>query len=152
MENMKAVKIIPPIYLFSSIAIMVLLHFLLPGAKVLALPWSLLGVVPLAFGIFINLSADKSFKKNETTVKPLEKSDRLITTEVFRISRHPMYLGFVGILLGIAMLMGSLTPYIVVLVFAIFMDTVFIRHEEKKLEETFGESWLQYRKKTRRWI
>jgi protein-S-isoprenylcysteine O-methyltransferase Ste14 len=89
---MKAIKIIPPIYLFSAIAIMVLLHFLLPGTKVLALPWNLPGVIPLAFGIIINLSADKSFKKNETTVKPLEKSDRLITKGVFKISRHPMYL------------------------------------------------------------
>jgi protein-S-isoprenylcysteine O-methyltransferase Ste14 len=89
---MKAIKIIPPIYLFSAIAIMVLLHFLLPGTKVLALPWNLPGVIPLVFGIIINLSADKSFKKNETTVKPLEKSDRLITKGVFKISRHPMYL------------------------------------------------------------
>ncbi|MCD4716728.1 MAG: hypothetical protein K8R45_08300, partial [Desulfobacterales bacterium] len=86
---MKALKIIPPIYLFSAIAIMVLFHLLLPGAKVLALPWNLAGVIPLAFGIIINLSADKSFKKNETTVKPLEKSDRLITTGAFKISRHP---------------------------------------------------------------
>jgi protein-S-isoprenylcysteine O-methyltransferase Ste14 len=149
---MNAVKIIPPIYLFISIAIMVLLHFLFPGTKVHALPWNLLGVIPLAFGIFINLSADRSFKENATTVKPLEKSDRLITTGMFGISRHPMYLGFVGILLGIAMLMGSLMPYIVVLAFAIFMDAVFIRYEEKKLEETFGEAWLQYRRASRRWI
>ncbi|MCD4716925.1 MAG: isoprenylcysteine carboxylmethyltransferase family protein, partial [Desulfobacterales bacterium] len=105
-----------------------------------------------AFGIIINLSADKSFKKNETTVKPLEKSDRLITTGAFKISRHPTYLGFVLILSGIAMLMGSFTPYIAVLVFAVFMDMVFINYEEKKLEETFGEVWLKYRKKTGRWI
>jgi len=131
---------------------MVLFHLLLPGAKVLALPWNLPGVIPLAFGIIINLSADRSFKKNETTVKPLEKSDRLITTGAFKISRHPMYLGFVLILLGIAMLMGSFTPYIAVLVFAVFMDMVFINYEEKKLEETFAEAWLQYRKKTGRWI
>jgi len=149
---MKAVKIIPPIYLFSAIAIMALLHFLLPGAKVLALPWNLLGLIPLAFGIIINLSADRSFKEDETTVKPLEKSDRLITTGAFKISRHPMYLGFVLILLGIAMLMGSFTPYIFVMVFAVFMDIVFIKYEEKKLDETFGEAWLQYRRKIRRWI
>jgi protein-S-isoprenylcysteine O-methyltransferase Ste14 len=116
------------------------------------LPWYLMGVIPVAFGIIINLSADKSFKKNVTTVKPVEESDILITKGVFKISRNPMYLGFLLILLGIAMLMGSSTPYIVVPVFAIFMDMVFIKYEEKKLEETFGEAWLQYRKNTRRWI
>ena len=147
---MKALKIIPPIYLFSAIAMIVLLHFLFPGTKVLALPWNLLGVFPLSFGIIINLSADRAFKENKTSVRPLEKSDRLITTGAFRISRHPMYLGFAGILLGIAMLMGSLTPYLVFPAFLIFMDAVFIRHEEKELEKTFGEAWLQYRKMSRR--
>ena len=111
-----------------------------------------MGVIPLALGIVINLVADKSFKKNETAVKPLEGSSALITTGIFRFTRHPMYLGFVLILLGIAMLMGSFTPYLVVIVFAIFMDTVFIRYEEKTLEEAFGEAWLDYKKKVRRWV
>ena len=149
---MKAINIIPPVYLFLAIAVMIFLHFLLPGTKVLGLPWNLLGVLPLALGIAINLVADKSFKRHETTVKPLEDSTSLITTGVFRLTRHPMYLGFVLILLGIAVLMGSFTPYVVVLVFAIFMDTVFIKYEEKKLEETFGEVWSEYKQKVRRWV
>jgi protein-S-isoprenylcysteine O-methyltransferase Ste14 len=131
---------------------MIFLHFLSPGTKVLALPWNLLGLIPLVLGVTINLVADKSFKKYETTVKPFEDSAALITTGVFRLTRHPMYLGFVLILLGIAVLMGSFTPYLVVLVFAIFMDTVFIKYEEKKLEETFGEVWSAYKQKVRRWV
>ena len=90
---MKPINIIPPAYLFLAIAIMVFLHFLLPGARVLGLPWSLLGVIPLALGVAINLVADKSFKQHETTVKPLEDSTALVTTGVFRLTRHPMYLG-----------------------------------------------------------
>ena len=102
---MKAINNTPPVYLFLSIAIMLLLHFLLPGMRVLPFPWNLFGVIPLVLGIAMNLVADKSFKKNETTVKPLEESTVLITDGVFRVSRHPMYLGFVFILLGIAALM-----------------------------------------------
>ena len=149
---MKAINVIPPVYLFLSMAIMVFLHFLLPGTKVLAFPWILLGVIPLALGVVINLVADKSFKKHETTVKPLENSTALITTGVFRLTRHPMYLGFELILLGIAVLMESFTPYAVVLAFTIFMDAVFMKYEEKKLEETFGEIWLEYKKKVRQWV
>jgi protein-S-isoprenylcysteine O-methyltransferase Ste14 len=149
---MKPINIIPPVYLFMSIVIMVLLHFLIPGIKILALPWNVLGVIPLALGIGLNLVADGSFKKNETTVKPLEESTALISTGAFRVSRHPMYLGFVLVLFGIAVLMGSLTPYAVVFIFTIFMDVVFIRFEEKELERTFGEAWFEYRSKVRRWI
>jgi protein-S-isoprenylcysteine O-methyltransferase Ste14 len=63
-----------------------------------------------------------------------------------------MYLGFVLILLGAAILTGSLTTFPVVLVFLVFMDTVFIRFEEKKLAQTFGKTWLNYRADVRRWI
>ncbi len=149
---MNFVNITPPVYLFLAIFFMALLHFLFPGIKAVVLPWKLFGVLPLAIGVIINLVADKSFKEHVTTVKPFEDSTSLITTGVFRITRNPMYLGFVLILLGIAILQGSLTPYVVILVFVIFIDTVFIKYEEKKLESTFGQAWLDYRKKVRRWI
>ena len=145
-------KIIPPVYLFLSIAAMVFLHVLFPGATVLVFPWNFFGVIPLALGIAINLVADRSFKKHNTPVKPLEKSTALVTNGVFRVSRNPMYLGCVLILFGIAICMGSLTPYIVIFLFAIFIDIVFIRFEEQKLEETFGEAWLEYKKRVRRWV
>lgn len=149
---MKAIKITPPVYLFLSIAIMLLLHFLLPRTRVFPFPWNLFGIIPLVLGIVMNLAADRSFKKNETTVKPLEESTALITDGVFRVSRHPMHLGLVLILLGIAALMGSLTPYVIVFGFAIFRHIVFIKFEEEKLEETFREAWLGYKKNVRQWI
>lgn len=149
---MKALKITPPVYLFLSIAIMLLLHFLVSKTRVFPFPWNLFGIIPLVLGIVLNLVADRSFKKNKTTVKPLEESTALITDGVFRFTRHPMYLGFVLILLGIASLIGSLASFVIVFGFGIFMHVVFINFEEKKLEETFGEAWLQYRKEVRQWI
>ena len=149
---MKFINITPPVYLLLAIVVMAVLHYLFPGIKVIVYPWKLFGVLPLVIGVVINLIADKTFKEHTTTVKPLEDSTSLITTGVFGITRNPMYLGFALILLGIAVLLGSLTPYVVVLVFVIFIDTVFIKYEEKKLEGTFGQAWLDYRKKVRRWI
>jgi protein-S-isoprenylcysteine O-methyltransferase Ste14 len=131
---------------------MAALHFLLPLKKIILFPFNLLGAIPLALGIAFNLIADRAFKKNKTTVKPFEKSTVLITGGVFGISRHPMYLGFVLILTGIAILMGSLMPYLVIFAFAILMDAIFVRAEEEMLEETFGETWLKYKRRVRRWL
>ena len=103
---MKLIHVTPPVYLFLAMAIMALIHFMLPGAKILVFPLNLLGVIPLALGIILNLAADNSFKKYKTTVKPTEDSTVLITGGVFRLSRHPMYLGFVLILVSITLLMG----------------------------------------------
>jgi protein-S-isoprenylcysteine O-methyltransferase Ste14 len=145
-------KPLPPTYLISSIIAMLVLNFVFPVSRVIRFPWNLLGIVPLAIGIIVNLVADKAFKKTDTTVKPFEDSTTLITTGVFRISRHPMYVGMVLILIGIAVLMGSLTPYSVIFVFVVLMEIVFIRVEERMLEEKFGGAWSAYKGKVRRWI
>lgn len=144
--------VLPPTYIFLSLVMMVVLHFLLPVTRIITFPWSLLGIIPFILGLVINLIADSAFKKQQTTVKPFEKSTTLVTSGVFRVCRHPMYLGFVLVLIGIAVFMGSLTPFAVVIVFAVLMDVVFIRVEEKMLAETFGEAWGEYKKKVRRWI
>ncbi len=149
---MKTKRVLPPTYLFLSIATMVLLHFLIPVSKIAPYPWNLLGLLLLVMGISINLIADAAFKREQTTVKPFEKSNALIVTGVFRISRHPMYLGMVFILLGIAILMGTLTPLIVIVIFGISMELVFVRTEERMLEEQFGATWSAYKKKVRKWV
>lgn len=149
---MKTKRPLPPTYLAVSLVAMAALHFLLPARTIIAFPWILIGIAPLALGIAINLVADAAFKKHGTTVKPFEESTALVTDGFFRVSRHPMYLGFVLVLLGIAILLGSLTPFVVVIVFAILMDRVFITVEERMMEEAFGEEWLEYKKRVRRWI
>jgi len=144
-------KVLPPTYLLIAIVLMLVLHFLLPVYKIVPIPWNILGVIPLACGIALNLVADKAFRQAQTTVKPFEESSALITTGTFRITRNPMYLGYVLILIGVALILRSLTPYAVVPVFAILMDRELIRAEEQMHERQFGRAWLEYRNKVRRW-
>jgi protein-S-isoprenylcysteine O-methyltransferase Ste14 len=132
--------------------VMVALHFLSPVERIIPFPWDLLGVLPLVLGAALNLIADKAFRDAKTTVKPFQESATLVTDGVYRISRHPMYLGFVLILLGLAILLGSLTPLLVVPIFAVVMDRVFIVIEERMLAEKFGQAWLDYKAKVRRWV
>jgi protein-S-isoprenylcysteine O-methyltransferase Ste14 len=145
-------RIEPPSYLFAAMALMAMLHLLVPGAAIIGYPWQLLGSAPLLLGILLNLCADAAFKRHGTTVKPFEPSSTLITTGVFRVSRHPMYLGMVLILLGIAVLMGSVTPLLAVMAFAVLMDRRFIRIEERMLARQFGTAWQAYKQRVRRWL
>ena len=149
---MKGKKVLPPTYLLVAIVLMLALHFLLPVYKIVPIPWKILGVIPLACGIALNLIADRAFHRAQTTVKPFEQSTAFITTGVFRTTRNPMYLGYVLILVGVALIVRSLTPYAVIPVFAVLMDRAFIRVEEQTLEGNFGQSWLAYAKKVRRWV
>jgi protein-S-isoprenylcysteine O-methyltransferase Ste14 len=149
---MKTKLILPPTYLLIALLAMLVLHFAVPGNKMIALPWNLLGLFPICIGIALNIIADSAFHKAGTTVKPFQVSSVLVTSGVFKMSRHPMYLGFVLILIGVAILLGSLTPWVVIPIFAVLMEVVFIRVEERMLEEVFGQDWLAYKKKVRCWI
>jgi protein-S-isoprenylcysteine O-methyltransferase Ste14 len=145
-------KILPPTYLFGAIVLMIALHFLLPIMPFFGFPWNLLGVIPLIVGLLLAIVADRVFQQRETTVKPFETSTALVTDGVFHISRHPMYLGFTVMLLGLAWLLGSISPFVIAVAFAVLMDVVFIRVEERMMAETFGEAWNTYKRSVRRWL
>lgn len=149
---MVAKKIFPPTYLLVSILVMLCLGFLFPIPRVISPFWNLLGLLPLALGILFNMSADRAFQQVHTTAKPFAQSSTLVTEGVYQISCNPMYLGFALVLIGIAILLRSLLPYLVVAVFVLLNDQVFIRVEEQMLADQFAGQWEVYRKQTRRWI
>lgn len=145
-------RVLPPTYFLASLALMAALAFVFPIAPLLAWPWRALGVVPLGFGVWLNLAADRAFKDRGTTVKPFECSSALVTDGAFRLSRNPMYLGMVLILIGVALFLGSLAPFLIAAGFLAIMEARFIPVEERMLAETFGEAWVAYCAKTRRWL
>ncbi len=144
--------ILPPTYLWAAMILMVALHFVVPVIRLITFPWQLVGLLPLVLGAALNLVADKAFRDAKTTVKPFQESTALVTTGAYRLSRHPMYLGFVLILLGLAVLLGSLTPSLVIPPFALLMDRAFIVVEEGMLAQKFGQAWLDYKQRIRRWV
>jgi protein-S-isoprenylcysteine O-methyltransferase Ste14 len=142
----------PTTYLLGAVLACLALHFIVPFLDIIPSPWRLLGIVPMLLGIWLNLSADGAFKQARTTVKPYEESSSLIQDGVFSRSRNPMYLGFTLILLGVAVLLGSISPFIVVVAFPLVIDRTFIRMEEAMLEARFGEEWRDYRSKVGKWM
>jgi protein-S-isoprenylcysteine O-methyltransferase Ste14 len=145
-------KLLPPTYFFLTSLLMIVIHFLVPIFRIIHFPWTLLGFIPAIIGIAMNIIADNAFKQRNTTVKPFRESSALLTDGLFRFTRNPMYLGFVLILLGIAIFLGSILPFLIAITFIVVIYRTFIQVEEKMLEETFGEEWQAYKKRVRRWI
>lgn len=149
---MNLININPPVYLYLAVIFMIILHLWIPVLDIISYPFTLLGIIPLVYGIILNLAADSSLKRQGTTVKPQLETSVLITTGVFKITRNPMYLGFGLILLGVALLLGTLLPFIIVIAYPAFMDVVFISYEERKLEVKFDRIWYDYKNNVRRWF
>ncbi|RMD87884.1 MAG: isoprenylcysteine carboxylmethyltransferase family protein [Calditrichaeota bacterium] len=81
-----------------------------------------------------------------------EEPYKMVSEGLYRISRNPMYLGIVSILLGEALLFESwrLFGYCVFIAVIFHLNVLFI--EEPHLQDKFGESYQEYLKKTPRWL
>jgi protein-S-isoprenylcysteine O-methyltransferase Ste14 len=145
-------KVMPTLWLLITVGLMIVLHFVFPLVKWIPLPWNLLGLIPLLAGIILNIQADKRFHQANTTVKPFEESNALVTDGVYRMTRNPMYLGFILVLCGIAILLGSVSPLFIIPFFAGLVQIVYIEVEETMLEEKFGDAWLDFKSRTGRWF
>jgi protein-S-isoprenylcysteine O-methyltransferase Ste14 len=80
------------------------------------------------------------------------KATRLVTDGVFRISRNPMYLGLLLLLIGWALWLGSASVWLIPPLFVITITVVQIIPEERALGQLFGAQYLAYRASVARWI
>jgi len=145
-------RLIPPVVLFGSIVLMLVLHWLMPGGRWLEAPWTLAGVVIIGLGATLTYTGHGQFTARGTSVKHHEPTTVLVTDGVFRLSRNPMYVGLTTILLGIAVGLGTLTPVFVVHLFPVWLTRRIIPREEATLEQQFGEEYRAYKARVRRWL
>jgi len=126
----------------------------MPLAQWIRWPWNRLGWLAAAVGVAIAVGARMRFRQVGTTVNPLDpsKASRLVTDGVFRVSRNPMYVGLVLLLIGWAIWLGSASPWLVPPLFVIVLTVVQIIPEEQALSRRFGEQYLSYRRSVARWI
>jgi protein-S-isoprenylcysteine O-methyltransferase Ste14 len=135
-------------------ALMWALHHLVPLGELIASPWNYFAVVPAVIGRVISVAAGRRFRETRTTFDPvrLRGASFLVTDSVYGISRNPMYLGLVLMLVAWALWLGTVSPWLVPPLFAMFLAVTQIAPEERALEEVFGETYLAYRRSVRRWV
>jgi len=145
-------KIVPPVYLFMTLAAMAALHRFMPIAQLLTVPYTHAGWLLVAAGIGIPVVAVRAFERAGTGIVPFDPATALITGGLYRYTRNPMYLGMVLLLVGVAIALGSLGAWLPIPVFVWIIQASFIVGEERFLEQTFGESYVAYKRCVRRWL
>jgi protein-S-isoprenylcysteine O-methyltransferase Ste14 len=126
----------------------------MPLGRWISAPWNRLGGPVAAVGIAIAVAAFTRLRKAGTTVSPVDpsKATRLVTDGIFRVSRNPMYLGLLLLLIGWAVWLGSVSPLVVPPVFVVVITLVQILPEEQALNRNFGGQYVAYRRTVARWI
>lgn len=152
MPDASTPRLLPPHYFLMALAAQILLHVLAPGTVLLATPARYAAAGLVVLGVWIASSSSMLFRRRGTAIIPFEESSVLVTEGWFRFSRNPMYLSLLMILAGIAILLGTLTPWLALPAMWLILRYRFIRHEERQLAERFGDGYESYRKAVRRWL
>jgi protein-S-isoprenylcysteine O-methyltransferase Ste14 len=140
------------------------------GALVAALMWGISGVgprLPLApwasyllaavfaiAGIAFDVLGIAAFRASRTTVNPLkpERASALVTGGVYRITRNPMYVGLLLLLLAWASYLAALLPLLGPVLLVVYLTRFQIQPEERVLQGIFGEAYSTYAARVRRWL
>lgn len=151
---MLKLRIPPPVYALSVAGMMWLLDSYFPIINLFASPWKLLGWAFIAIGLTIDLWSVGLFWQEKTTVNPMkpDNSKSIVENGMYQFSRNPMYLGMLSILLGFAILLGGLSPLLCLPLFALVITTQQIIPEEMTLTNKFGQTYLDYKHRVRRWL
>ncbi|MBA1261433.1 methyltransferase family protein [Stutzerimonas stutzeri] len=110
------------------------------------------GWVLIDAGLLLMLWAGLLMLWRKTTVNPYGQPAKLLEDGPFRFSRNPIYLADSLIYCGIALLWGSLWPWLLLPVLIYSMQRGVIVHEERLLTRLFGEAYGDYCQRVRRWL
>ncbi len=125
----------------------------LPGIVPEMLRWA--GVPVFIAGIMLAVSSVRRiYTEEQWDEKPTPTGVplHLIVTGSYRYVRNPMLLGMQMIICGEGVYFQSSGIFVYLAVFFVFLNFVMVPGEERRLEERFGESYLRYRSKIRRWL
>jgi protein-S-isoprenylcysteine O-methyltransferase Ste14 len=115
-------------------------------------PLRLLGASCLVAGLALDIWAIATFRRAGTTPHPAGPTTALAVGGPYRFTRNPMYLGLVFLLAALALLANSLWPLILLPVVIVNVRRAVIDREERYLTAKFGEEYLRYKARVRRWL
>lgn len=111
------------------------------------------GAIVFFIGLIIMLSCIISFAvKGKGTLSPADPTKRLVITGLYKYSRNPMYVGVMMILIGESIFFQSFSLAIYSTVIFIAFSLFIRSKEEPRLKKDFGEEYVRYCQRVRRWF
>ena len=142
----------PPLIFLAGLAVGFGLEALLPGSSLPdALAWILGGPLLLA-GVALLFSFERAFTQKKTPANPWRPTTAIATDGPYRLTRNPAYVGMALVYLGIALVSQALWVLLPLPLVLAIVDRGVIAREERYLERKFGQEYLDYKGRVRRWV
>ncbi len=146
---------VPPLALAFASALAMWVAATLAPTLAIELPANeLIAALVAGLGAGLVLVAGMWFRRAGTTVNPTrpQATTSVVNSGIYRISRNPMYLGFLLALVGWAVFLAHALPFLFLPAYVGYMNRFQIAAEERMLAEKFGRDYEAYRRSVRRWL
>jgi protein-S-isoprenylcysteine O-methyltransferase Ste14 len=110
------------------------------------------GAVLLVGGLALLVKALGQFKRADIDVRPWMPTSGILESGLYAWTRNPIYLSFAIMYLGIALLIPSAWVVLMLIPAMLVLRFYVIEREERYLEATFGEAYVRYKGRVRRWL
>jgi protein-S-isoprenylcysteine O-methyltransferase Ste14 len=150
MEDHADVKIHPPVLAAFHLAAALLIGWLVP----ITLPaWSMyVGWIIVLLALIVAFSGLRALLAAQTSPNPHSPVTALVTERVYHLTRNPIYVGYLLLVIGFPLLIGNVWGVIAAFVQVPLFNRLVIAHEEEYLARKFGDEYLKYKSAVRRWI
>jgi protein-S-isoprenylcysteine O-methyltransferase Ste14 len=110
------------------------------------------GLAFIAAGLVLADLAIRRFRLAGTSVAPGKPATKLVTDGPYRVTRNPIYVGFVLIYFGVALVMTSLWLLLLLVPVLVILQNYVVLREEAYLEQKFGDEYRKYASRVPRWL
>lgn len=157
MENKKdnaGVYIPPPLLYIAIFFLAIFMQKMIPINKdfFFTTTAKIIGVLIILISLFFSFPAILQFFKTKNTLITIKPANSLQTTRIYSISRNPMYISLLLVYTGLSFIIGNWWNLILLPVLFLIIQEYVIKREEKYLDRRFGQSYLDYKTKVRRWL
>lgn len=111
-----------------------------------------IGWLLIASGFLLGAAGIATLLRARTTFMPDRESNYLVVAGPFAFSRNPIYVGMMAIYVGVALVSNSAWPILLLPLVWIVMRAYIIAREERYLAGKFGDTYVDYRRRVRRWL
>ncbi len=153
-KNFLELKIPPPIVFLIFAGLIRLLSWAVPWAGFTLPVRKILAAGIAAVGAMLAGPAILSFLRAGTTLHPEDpgKTTRLMVAGVYAITRNPMYLSLLLLLIAWVVYLSNVAALVPIPLFVAYLNRFQIIPEEKALRSLFGTEYEDYCKRVRRWL
>jgi len=151
-QDKAGVLIFPPLLYLLVLATGILVSYFFPQHLInfsIAMP---MGILFLITGITTLILAATLFRKNKNPVNPSGSTQLIICSGIYKYTRNPMYLSLTLIFTGISIITNAWFSFVLLFPLLLICQKGIIEREEKYLTRKFGNEYLNYKEKVRRWI